>query len=67
VRRSPATNLCAICTKDADGRVEVINGAPVFVCLRCATEHPRDGGYGFDDSGRANRGTTSHAKKGPRR
>ena len=49
---------CASCTADiadSDGVMRPLgrNGMDVMLCIRCDTEHPRSGRYGFDDSGPA--------------
>jgi hypothetical protein len=51
------TGLCAICTNDGDGAVQLLDGREVFVCVRCEEEHPRHGGYDAGSVGRC----TPHA------
>jgi hypothetical protein len=44
-------NTCALCTNVCATRPTDLNGDGVMfeVCARCNGEHPRSGGYGFDD------------------
>ena len=45
------TDLCAICTHESpEMSQEYIDGKLVNVCHRCNTEHPRQGGYTFEET-----------------
>jgi hypothetical protein len=48
-----APGLCAICTNESPGQLRPLDGRDVFVCNRCESEHPREGGYDAGQVGRA--------------
>jgi hypothetical protein len=54
--------LCALCARRPAVTFTPIDGENYAVCAKCDTEHPRDGGYNFEESTSA-----THDRSVPRR